>query len=152
MHCCISGRSCDQQSSVVSHISPSLSTALLCLLTSPDPCLPLTCPSTPTCPTQLNTSVVSKVYESHKLTQGEELGKPRRLGARMPPGPDGQDPVFGKASQRGNEPGAAELIRGWYTPEEQAPDPDLGKSLHEGFRNPTSPNMRVRSLRCHWCT
>jgi hypothetical protein len=92
------------------------------------------------------------VYESHKLTQGEELGKPRRLGARMPPGPDGQDPVFGKASQRGNEPGAAELIRGWYTPEEQAPDPDLGKSLHEGFRNPTSPNMRVRSLRCHWCT
>jgi hypothetical protein len=95
--------------------------------------------------------VVSKVYESHKLTQGEELGKPRRLGARMAPGPDGQDPVFGKASQRGNEPGAAELIRGWYTPEEQAPDPDLGKSLHEGFRNPTSPNMRVSSSdRCRF--
>lgn len=32
-----------------------------------------------------------------------------------------------------------ELLRGWYTPEEQAPDPDLGKSLREGWRNTEVP-------------
>ena len=34
------------------------------------------------------------------------------------------------------EDGVDKLIRGNYTPREQAPDADLGRSLREGFRNP----------------
>lgn len=47
--------------------------------------------------------VVSTVYDRHKATLGDELGKPRLLGAgnrpQLPP-----DHVFGKPSQREPEP------------------------------------------------
>ena len=36
-----------------------------------------------------------------------------------------------------------ELIKGAYTPDEQQPDADLGKSLREGWRN-MAPEDRVR--------
>ncbi|WIA10245.1 hypothetical protein OEZ85_010445 [Tetradesmus obliquus] len=78
-------------------------------------------------------AVVSSVYDRHKATLGDELGKPRLLGAgnrALPP-----DHVFGKCSAREAEPCVGELMRGYYSAEEQAPDPDLGKSLREGWRN-----------------
>ncbi|KAF6255181.1 hypothetical protein COO60DRAFT_241792 [Scenedesmus sp. NREL 46B-D3] len=77
-------------------------------------------------------AVVSRVYDRHKATLGDELGKPRLLGAsaRLPP-----DHVFGRASVKEEEPCVGELMRGCYSAEEQAPDPDLGKSLRQGWRN-----------------
>ncbi len=83
---------------------------------------------------------MSHLYEQHKLTAGDALGQPRLLGVgeRKPP-PGG---IYGKPSGREPEPCVGELIKGWYTPEQQAPDADLGKSLREGFRN-TAPAGRV---------
>jgi hypothetical protein len=51
-------------------------------------------------------AVVSSVYDRHKATLGDELGKPRLLGAanRLPPGH-----VFGKCSAREAEPCVGEL-------------------------------------------
>ena len=85
------------------------------------------------------------------MTQGDELGKPRRLGAagmRREGGSvtaadaGGSGRVFGAPSAREPEPCVGEIIRGWYTPEKQAPDSDLGKSVREGWRN-TQPDSRV---------
>jgi hypothetical protein len=38
-------------------------------------------------------------------------------------------------SRRFEEWSAGRLIKGDYPAAEQAPDPDLGKSLHQGYRN-----------------
>ncbi|KAF8069463.1 hypothetical protein HT031_001579 [Scenedesmus sp. PABB004] len=83
--------------------------------------------------------VVSALYEAHKATLGDELARPRPLGARgaAPPGA-----VFGRPPAREAEPTVGELLRGWYSAEAQAPDPDLGKSLREGWRN-TEPAARA---------
>lgn len=56
----------------------------------------------------------------------------------------GLNHVFGKPSAREAEPCVGELLRGWYTPEQQQPDPDLGKSLREGWRNtPHTDKVRL---------
>jgi hypothetical protein len=90
------------------------------------------------------------------MTQGEELGKPRRLGAAgmsgegrasaSTAGAGGLGMVFGAPSAREPEPCVGEILRGWYTPEEQGPDADLGKSIREGWRN-TEPCARVSGAR-----
>jgi hypothetical protein len=88
-------------------------------------------------------AVVSKVYDAHKATAGDDLGCPRLLGVG-----NGSMPachVFGKPSQQAPEPCAGELLRGYYTPAQQAPDSDLGKSLREGWRNVEVPSrVRIR--------
>lgn len=47
------------------------------------------------------------------------------------------------SSAREAEPSVGELLRGWYTPEQQQPDADLGKSIREGWRSTDSPSNRV---------
>lgn len=87
--------------------------------------------------------IVSKLYDEHKMSQPDALGHVQHLGAsggRVP-----ADGVFGKPSARESEPCVGELIRGWYRPEEQQPDADLGKSLREGWRN-LQPEGRVRAM------
>eukprot|EP00878_Enallax_costatus_P037930 GHUV01043033.1.p1 GENE.GHUV01043033.1~~GHUV01043033.1.p1 ORF type:complete len:345 (+),score=106.36 GHUV01043033.1:181-1215(+) len=83
--------------------------------------------------------VTSSIYDRHKATLGHELGKPRHLGAAARSEPNR---VFGVASAREAEPSVGELLRGWYTAEQQQPDPDLGKSIREGWRNTDSPTNR----------
>ncbi|KAI8467430.1 MAG: hypothetical protein J3K34DRAFT_481434 [Monoraphidium minutum] len=77
-------------------------------------------------------AVVTRLMRDHQLTHGDALGRPRPLGAgaRAPP----RGGAFGAPSAREAEPCVGELIRCGYSPEEQRPDADLGKSLREGFR------------------
>eukprot|EP00775_Hariotina_reticulata_P010987 gene10987-11142_t len=82
-------------------------------------------------------AVVSKVYDVHKATAGDDLGCPRLLGVGNGSLPASH--VFGKPSQQAPEPCAGELLRGYYTPAQQAPDPDLGKALRQGWRNVEVP-------------
>jgi len=77
-------------------------------------------------------AIVTCLLSDHQLTHGDALGRHKRLGGgdrKLPPGT-----VFGCPSAREPEPCVAELIRCGYSEEEQQPDADLGKTLHEGWR------------------
>lgn len=80
--------------------------------------------------------IVPKRLEHFKLTDGDELGKPKHLGH----GDRGLDRehTFGVPSRRYEEWGARRLMQGDYPEEAQQPDADLGKSIRKGFRNTTS--------------
>lgn len=83
--------------------------------------------------------IVSRIYEDHKASSADILGKGRKLGS-CPPLP--ADHSFGSSSvKKGStaEPGVDQLIQGSYTEEQQQPDADLGKSLREGWRNVAPP-------------
>uniref|UniRef100_A0A7S2VV15 EFHB C-terminal EF-hand domain-containing protein n=1 Tax=Chlamydomonas chlamydogama TaxID=225041 RepID=A0A7S2VV15_9CHLO len=93
--------------------------------------------------------VASKLHEDFKLSATDYLGKTRKLGTgerpQLPP-----DHAFGMPSlRRGPEPGVEKLLHGAYTPEQQQPDADLGKSLREGWRNiaPEGRTFGVPSIR-----
>ncbi|GAX80864.1 hypothetical protein CEUSTIGMA_g8299.t1 [Chlamydomonas eustigma] len=78
--------------------------------------------------------VSNKIYEDYKASATDYLGKVKKLGAGNRPLPTTH--VYGMPSLRyGREPGVDELIQGNFSPAEQGPDADLGKSLREGFRN-----------------
>lgn len=89
--------------------------------------------------------IANKIHQDFKATQAELLGKPKKLGAGERP-QIASDHTFGLHSMRhGPEPGVDQLIQGEYTPEQQAPDADLGKSLREGWRN-VAPEGRTFGL------
>ena len=75
--------------------------------------------------------VVEKLLEDFRELNCEGLGKCKNLGFGMHT--DAQR-MFGLPSQSKPEWGVRECI-GNYTPEEQQPDKDLGKSLRPGWRN-----------------
>jgi len=76
--------------------------------------------------------VVEKILEDFREVTSESLGKAKNLGHgdRSLSG----NHVFGLPSQRDAEWGVRECI-GNYTPEEQQPDKDLGRSVRPGWRN-----------------
>jgi len=82
--------------------------------------------------------VVEKRLEDFRELALEGLGTAKNLGfgAR-----DHASGVFGMPSQAGPEWGVRECI-GNYTPDEQQPDRDLGKSIRPGWRN-MAPQTRV---------
>jgi hypothetical protein len=76
------------------------------------------------------TEFMPKSVADFKKVRSDELGTVRNLGL-------GQHPVdasfsYGLPSKRFNDWGARECMMGNYTPDEQAPDPDLGRSLRRG--------------------
>ena len=76
------------------------------------------------------TEFMPKSVADFKKVRSDELGTVRNLGL-------GQHPVdasfsYGLPSKRFNDWGARECMMGNYTPGEQAPDPDLGRSLRRG--------------------
>mmetsp|Transcript_15215 Transcript_15215/g.49938 ORF Transcript_15215/g.49938 Transcript_15215/m.49938 type:complete len:434 (+) Transcript_15215:25-1326(+) len=81
----------------------------------------------------LSATIVQKRLEDFKMTDSTELGQSTNLGHgdRGLPG----DHTFGVPSRRFEELGVRHLIKGEYADADQAPDPDLGKSLRKGFRN-----------------
>ena len=79
-------------------------------------------------------TIVGKRLEDFKSTNNDELGRVKNLGHGEKP-TVGPDHVYGVPSRKFVEWGAGRLISGNYTEEEQAPDPDLGKSLRQGYRN-----------------
>lgn len=76
----------------------------------------------------------SPIYERHRATSGQQLGRPRMLGAG-PAAPLPPEHVYGRPSAREQEPCVGELIRGCFGEAALQPDPGLGKSLREGWRN-----------------
>jgi len=90
--------------------------------------------------------VVDKILEDFRELSGEGLGKIKNLGHgdRM----TAPNHVFGLPSQRDAEWGVRECI-GNYTPDEQQPDRDLGRSIRPGWRNmaPPSRQFGVPSIR-----
>jgi EF-hand domain-containing family member B len=72
----------------------------------------------------------------------DQLGHSRHLGQDSDK--RGLDFVYGKG-RKGQNFGAAEVLRGKYTAEQQLADPDLGKSITPGFRNIQAPG---RSYGC----
>ena len=90
--------------------------------------------------------VVEKRLEDFRELNAEGLGTVKNLGfgQRVPP----PGAVFGMASQSGPEWGVRECI-GNYTPEEQQPDKDLGRSIRPGWRNiaPEGRYFGVPSIR-----
>ena len=81
--------------------------------------------------------VVEKLLEDFRVVSTEGLGTVKNLGF----GDVKQPAVFGKPSQGGPEWGVRECI-GNYTPDEQQPDKDLGRSIRPGWRN-IGPPQRV---------
>lgn len=77
--------------------------------------------------------IVSKLYETNRLTEVERLGEVKKLGHGRDALTD--EHVYGVPSRRFAEWGARRLMTGIYTEEEQQPDADLGKSIKPGFRN-----------------
>lgn len=77
-------------------------------------------------------TVVEKRLETFRMTNADELGRCKDLGhgQTVPAGH-----TFGVPSRRFEEHGVRRLIKGSYDAAEQAPDPDLGKSLRPGCRN-----------------
>ena len=76
------------------------------------------------------TEFMPKSVADFKKVRADDLGTVRNLGL-------GQHPVeqthcYGMPSKRFNDWGARECMMGNYTPDEQAPDPDLGRSLRRG--------------------
>ncbi len=93
--------------------------------------------------------VSNKIYEDYKASATDYLGKTKKLGTgdRTQLAPDH---AYGMPSLRyGPEPGVDQLLQGSFTPEEQNPDADLGKSLREGWRNvaPEGRTFGVPSIR-----
>mmetsp|Transcript_5153 Transcript_5153/g.12362 ORF Transcript_5153/g.12362 Transcript_5153/m.12362 type:complete len:466 (+) Transcript_5153:87-1484(+) len=78
------------------------------------------------------TSVINKGSEDYRQVSHEKLGKPRRLAQR----PEGLTPdhSFGMKSGSDDIPAGA-LIQGFYSPDEQAPDQDIGRCTRPGRRN-----------------
>ena len=74
------------------------------------------------------------------VVASEHLGAVKNLGFGETVMPHGQ--VYGMPSQSGPEWGVRECI-GNYTPEEQAPDKDLGRSIRPGWRNVSANEARV---------
>jgi len=77
-------------------------------------------------------NIVPKRLEHFKITDQDELGRPRNLGhgKQLP-----ADHTFGRPARLFEEWGTRKLIVGDYCEEEQQPDADLGKSIKPGFRN-----------------
>lgn len=76
--------------------------------------------------------VDKRVEDAHAATM-DILGQPKcaRHGERLLP----QDITFGMPTMKFAEEGVEKLISGDFSCAEQSPDPDLGKSLREGWRN-----------------
>lgn len=89
-------------------------------------------------------SVVNTKKVEDYRNMGDVLGQARNLGQNSAARP--YDTVYGRGSasmrKTGNVWGAAEVIRGKYTVDQQLPDHDLGKSITPGFRN---VSLEVRS-------
>jgi len=83
--------------------------------------------------------VVEKLLEDFRTVSTEGLGAVKNLGYGVVAPPAGT--VVGMASQAGPEWGVRECI-GNYTPEEQQPDKDLGRSIRPGWRN-IGPPARI---------
>jgi len=83
--------------------------------------------------------VVDKLLEDFRVVSTEGLGTVKNLGHGVTDVPPNM--VYGMASQAGPEWGVRECI-GNYTPEEQQPDRDLGRSIRPGWRN-MGPPQRV---------
>jgi hypothetical protein len=83
--------------------------------------------------------VVDKLLEDFRVVSTEGLGSVKNLGYGRTDAPDGH--VYGMPSQGGPEWGVRECI-GNYTPQEQQPDKDLGRSIRPGWRN-IGPDNRV---------
>lgn len=82
--------------------------------------------------------VVEKLLEDHRELSTEGLSTVKNLGFGLRYNGTG---VFGMPSQAGPEWGVRECL-GNYTPDEQQPDRDLGRSIRPGWRN-TGPDTRV---------
>jgi len=89
-------------------------------------------------------TIVRKRIEDFKMTNNDELGRVRNLGHDQSTAAPGH--VYGVPSRRFEEWGARRLLKGDYPDEEQAPDPDLGKSLRKGYRNMPQAQDKVRSF------
>jgi len=83
--------------------------------------------------------VVEKLLEDFRVVSTEGLGTVKNLGFGVVAPPTGT--VFGMPSQAGPEWGVRECI-GNYTPDEQQPDKDLGRSIRPGWRN-IGPPARI---------
>ena len=84
--------------------------------------------------------VVEKLLEDYRVVSTEGLGAVKNLGFggdRVP-----HNHVYGMPSQSGPEWGVRECI-GNYTPDEQQPDKDLGRSIRPGWRNISANQARV---------
>jgi len=90
--------------------------------------------------------VVDKRLEDFRVVNSEGLGTIKNLGHGAKQLPTNH--VYGMPSQGGPEWGVRECI-GNYTPEEQQPDKDLGRSIRPGWRNmgPSSRIFGVPSIR-----
>lgn len=88
--------------------------------------------------------IVRKRVEDFKMTNNDELGRVKNLGHDQQTA--GPDHVYGVPSRRFEEWGARRLLKGDYPEEEQAPDPDLGKSLRKGYRNMPQPQDKERAF------
>ena len=84
--------------------------------------------------------VVDKKLEDFRVVASEKIGQIKNLG--FGPKTVGPAHVYGMPSQSGPEWGVRECI-GNYTPEEQEPDPDLGRSIRPGWRNLSANEARV---------
>ncbi|KAE8904514.1 hypothetical protein PF005_g2777 [Phytophthora fragariae] len=88
---------------------------------------------------EMNESVIPPAVAPQHLedrrTLYDHLGKPRHLGAadtdNLP-----SNHVFGITTQDSDS--AWQCIQGEYSPEEQQPDPDLGRAVNHGWRNATA--------------
>ncbi len=82
-------------------------------------------------------AIVSEIYSRFIETSRDFVGRVKKTGDIEL----GEDFVFGRQTP-GDEWGARECIRGDYSEQEQAPDPDLGRSLRHGYRN-EAPKERI---------
>jgi hypothetical protein len=79
------------------------------------------------------TFMLRRYIEDFKMTANDELGRVKNLGHGPTAAEDNH--IYGIPSRRFHEWGAGRLLKGDYSEEEQLPDPDLGKSLRQGYRN-----------------
>ena len=84
--------------------------------------------------------VVEKLLEDFRVVSTESLGAVKNLGYGNTKVPGSH--VYGMPSQSGPEWGVRECI-GNYTPDEQLPDKDLGRSIRPGWRNVSANERRV---------
>ncbi|GMF09579.1 unnamed protein product [Phytophthora lilii] len=87
---------------------------------------------------------VAPQHLEDRRTLYDHLGKPRHLGAaetdNLP-----TNHVFGITTQDSDS--AWQCIQGEYSPEEQQPDPDLGRAVNHGWRNATTRSFGVPTIR-----
>jgi hypothetical protein len=76
------------------------------------------------------TEFMPKSVADFKKVRADDLGTVRNLGLGQHPVPG--DHCYGMPSKRFDDWGARECMMGNYTPDEQQPDPDLGRSLRRG--------------------